>query len=468
MLLSRMLTKLITKVVTKVVKMEEKVVKKKCPICGAIVDPKGVFAHFRNVHPEKVGEWEKYKDKFEDVEVEPEPEPDIPPLPPPKDELEDWFIAQLEKKLPYAIGGGKRLQFIIDTLKEDKELIWSPSQLETHIRQIAGPKINDYMLRYVLTSLYRELNRRAATMGAQGVPLSFLPDVQPPHEEPYIPITPPPPQHHQYPHKREYPSYPQYQDYPPPQPPSPPNESIQGTVLKELIDLLKERGKKDGEEKIDIPNPFGEGTIKVPVSQAPLYMAIKSIQEQIKTLAENLGEKLKPPEPPKEEKIKVDKDLELPADQAFYYLQAKHAEEKSKLLEQRLEAMEQQMLEIQKTWSPERLSKFIEEVGASKNPSPTLDFLDKTRKDLDSKLDRLIAFFEKQARPQAPFQPPQPRYTPEERKRKIKELNQRIKNAEEISELEKKAIELKKEITGDKNGGKEGARTAAKATAKSN
>ena len=305
-------------------------------------------------------------------------------------------------------------------------------------------------------------------MGAQGVPLSFLPDVQPPHEEPYIPITPPPPQHHQYPHKREYPSYPQYQDYPPPQPPSPPNESIQGTVLKELIDLLKERGKKDGEEKIDIPNPFGEGTIKVPVSQAPLYMAIKSIQEQIKTLAENLGEKLKPPEPPKEEKIKVDKDLELPADQAFYYLQAKHAEEKSKLLEQRLEAMEQQMLEIQKTWSPERLSKFIEEVGASKNPSPTLDFLDKTRKDLDSKLDRLIAFFEKQARPQAPFQPPQPRYTPEERKRKIKELNQRIKNAEEISELEKKAIELKKEITGDKNGGKEGARTAAKATAKSN
>ena len=355
--------------------------------------------------------------------------------------------------------GGKRLQFIIDTLKEDKELIWSPSHLETHIRQIAGPKINDYMLRYVLTSLYRELNKRAATMGTQGVPL--LPDVQPPHEEPYTPITPPPQQH--YPYKREYPSYSQHQDYPPPQPPSPPNESIQDTVLKELINLLKERGKKD-EEEMDIPNPFGEGTIKVPVSQAPLYMAIKSIQEQVKTLAENLKNINKPKE---EKKIRVEKDLELPADQAVYYLQVQYEKEKRKLLEQRLEAMEKQMLEMQKTWSPEKLSKFVEEVGASKNPSPTLDFLDKTRKDLDSKLDRLIAFFERQARAQAPPQPMEPRYTPEERKRKIRELNQRIKNAEEVAELEKKAIELKKEITGEKNGGKGKVKTANTTTSKS-
>ena len=74
-------------------KNSNKVLRKKCPICGKLIEPRGVFMHFKQAHAEEAKNWDEWKSKFEDVwvEVKEEKEEEVSggPIPTPKEEIEE-------------------------------------------------------------------------------------------------------------------------------------------------------------------------------------------------------------------------------------------------------------------------------------------------------------------------------------------------------------------------------------------
>ena len=410
---------------------------------------------------------------------------DRPPLPTPEEQLEQWFISELEEKLPMAIGDSAT-KIVIQTLKDDPSIIWDSRYLATHIIQlVGGRKYNKYLLQWILNSLYQKLNERIRDL-SMSYPI-YLPPVEMPDLsliDTSVPMVrrdtriPRPSERfrlgryadrefedksyrEELPrrHDNRMPYYsPQYYppQYPYPYAQPPRSESSENRVLEtllvKLVDKLFEEDKskphKETEPMVEVPNPYGEGTLKVPASQAPLYIALKGVQDQIKALQDALtkiGAEPKKTEPPK---VKLPDGQELPADQAVYYIQVMQEKEKRALLEQRLKMMEQQMQQLYQNLNPERLVKAIEELGFQRSGSPTLDLLHKTRQDLNKMADRLLSILELQIRRGGG--PPLPqfgaRYTPKERRMKIEELKERLRRGEQLAEVENQLTQLAREL----------------------
>jgi len=183
----------------------------------------------------------------------------------------------------------------------------------------------------------------------------------------------------------------------------------------------------------------------------PTYLMIKSVQDQVNALREAIlkGQE-KPKEEPKEPTVKIPTEegtIELPASQAIYYIQMLHEKEKRKETEERLRMVEQQMLEMSKSFSPENLLKAVEQLGFRRYPSPTYELINKTRQDLNNMLDRILGMMELQMRRQMPPNLPQlqtqygPKYTTEERQKKIQTIKENLKKAEILAKLEKEIAE---------------------------
>jgi len=471
-------------------KNSNKVLRKKCPICGKLIDPRGVYMHFKQAHAEEAKNWDEWKSKFEDVwvEVKEEKGEEVSegPIPTPKEELEQWFISQLEQKLQLAIDS-KKVSLIVETLRDAPDVIWNPQQLTIHIKQLAGPRINDYLLNWLLTGLYKQLSEmRDRLMESTGVPLPDIPPFYGPQTLPQWPSQ----------------TWPQLQPQPQPQflymdalfaqlqrltslleqRSSKPEESYvelpnplgEGTIkvpasLIPLFVALLERANKQ-EELVEVPNPFGEGVMKVPASQAGVYMAIKAIHEQIKAMKEEkkeekkeeqmvkvpnpfgageitvpasqvsmilaIGEMAKRIEKKEERKVRLPDGTELPVEEALFHMQLKSEQEKSKFLEEQLKTLQSQLVRLSQSTS-------------THISSPTLEFLNNLRKDFDDKVDKIITFLQLQADRQ--FQLQQnvqkqiPKYTPEERERKIKKFLQGIDRAKKQMEAEKIILESVKE-----------------------
>jgi len=446
-----------------------------CPICGRKFDSQQALAghmrghKLRGEYPEE----EEHKDNEEE-------DMDRPPLPTPEEQLEEWFISELEEKLPMAIGDSAT-KIVIQTLKDDPSIIWDSRYLATHIVQlVGGKKYNKYLLQWILNSLYQKLNERIRDL-SMSYPI-YLPPVEMPDLSLIDSSTPMVRRDTRIPRPSErfrlgryadrefedksyreelprrydnrMPYYPPQYPYPYAQPPR--SESSENRVLEtllvKLVDKLfeedKSKPRKETEPMVEVPNPYGEGTLRVPASQAPLYITLKGVQDQIKALQDALTKIGAEPKKTETPKVKLPDGQELPADQAVYYIQVMQEKEKRALLEQRLKMMEQQMQQLYQNLNPERLVKAIEELGFQRSGSPTLDLLHKTRQDLNKMADRLLGILELQIRRGGG--PPLPqfntKYTPEERKMKLQELKDKLRRGEQLAEVENQLTQLTKDL----------------------
>jgi len=448
-----------------------------CPICGRKFSSSQALAGHMRGHKVR-GEYpeeEEYKESEEE-------DMGRPPLPTPEEQLEQWFIRQLEEKLPMAVGDSAT-KIVIQTLRDDPSIIWDSRYLATHIIQlVGGRKYNKYLLQWILNSLYQKLNERIRDLSTSypiylppvempdlslidaGVPMVRRDTRMPRPSERMRPSNRPTTREFEdrqyreealrrYEHDRP-PYYPPQYPYPYSQPPrtGTTDNEILKTLLEKLIDKAFEEDKpkprKDTEPMIEVPNPYGEGTLKVPASQAPLYITLKGVQDQIKALQDALtkvGAEPKEIQPPK---VKLPDGQELPADQAVYYIQVMQEKEKRALLEQRLKMMEQQVQQLYQNLNPERLVKAVEELGFQRSGSPTLDLLHKTRQDLNKMADRLLSILEIQMkRGGRPFLPQfGARRSPEERRTKLEELKEGLRRGEQLAEVENQLTQLAKEL----------------------
>jgi len=394
--------------------------------------------------------------------------PEEPVIKSPKEELEEWFIKELEKRLPQAVGKQKA-EIIVETIKDDPEIIWDPQRLRYHIIQLASRNINKYLLDWILNSLYRNLEEYKRSMEEM---FGYMyPTITPPNPSinaPYpkvlpprdVPLTQPnfqkpmpamdyrfrpfePVEFHSHQHYAPQPRVAE-QRYPT-------QDAMLVKLLDKLLDKLDREKEEQKEPLVEVPNPYGSGTIKVPASQVPTYLMIKSVQDQVNALREAIlkGQE-KPKEEPKEQTVKIpteDGVVELPASQAIYYIQMLHEKEKRREAEERLKRLEQQMVEMSKSFSPENLLKTIDQLGFRRYPSPTYELINKTRQDLNNMLDRILGMMELQMRRQMPPNLPQlqtqygPKYTPEERQKKIQTIKENLKKAENLAKLEKEIAE---------------------------
>jgi len=251
-----------------------------------------------------------------------------------------------------------------------------------------------------------------------------------------------------------------------------PNPLGEGTIKvpASLIPLLMAFSEKSKpgrqEELVEIPSPFGEGTIKVPASQAGIYLALKAINEQIKAMKEEkkeeqmikvpnpfgtgeitvpasqvsmvlaIGEMAKRIEKKEERKVRLPDGTEMPVEEALFHMQLKSEREKSKFLEEQLKTLQSHLVQLTQSTS-------------TNISSPTLEFLNNLRKDFDDKVDKIITFLQLQAdrqfQAQQNIQKQIPKYTSEERERKIKEIKQGINRAKKQMEAEKIIVESVKE-----------------------
>ena len=375
----------------------------------------------------------------------------------PKEELEEWFISELERRLPRIVGKQKT-DIIIETIRENPDMIWDPAQTRHHIIQLAPRNISTYLLDLTLSSLYKRLDEYKRKIEETfGYPYSpIIPPREPLQEAPYPRVYPPREYGYWYrgsEYNRQY--YPPYEPYEPNYRMSgaryQPRESTITSLVEKLIEKLFEKAEKEDKEKlVEVPNPWGEGTIKVPESQMMTYLMMKSVQDQVNTLKEAiLKNQEKPKEEPKEPTVKIPMEdgsvIELPASQAVYHLQIMHEKEKRKETEKRLEKVEQQMLEMSKSVSPDNILRAVEQYGYKKYSSPTYDLINKTRQDINTALDRIFGLLESQIKRQMaqnlPNIPETGKYTPEERQEKIKDIKQRINKAEKLAKLEKEIVE---------------------------
>jgi len=423
-----------------------------CPYCNKV---------FNSEHALKVHIGMVHKEDAEEKEEEtstPSP-PEEPVIKSPKEELEEWFIKELEKRLPQAVGKQKA-EVIIETIKDDPEIIWDMQRLRYHIIQLASRNINKYLLDWILNSLYRSLEDYKRSMEEMfGYVYPTITPPKPFNVYPSPRIYPPremdaptyyteqhPPYQYQYPYqKREERHSPPYSVH----------DVMLVRLLEKLLDKIDKKEKEMQKEPlVEIPNPYGQGTIKVPASQVGTYLMIKSVQDQLNSLKEAiLKSQEKPKEEPKEPMVKIPTEegvVELPASQAIYFIQMQHEKEKRRETEEKLKKVEQQMLEMSKAFSPENLIKAVEQLGFRKYPSPTYDLINKTRQDLNNALDRILGIMEIQMRRQRPPNLPQlrspyePKYTPEEREKKMQEIEEKIKRAEKLAKLEKDIVETVK------------------------
>ncbi|MEM1690487.1 MAG: hypothetical protein QXG48_02815 [Thermofilaceae archaeon] len=149
--------------------------KKKCPVCGKVVEPTGTYGHFANAHPEKLAEagWDEWSRKFEDVDAgtegtggategnevptpteerEPPMEPEAPR--PWEVEVVNEAIRFIEERLPSVYGVEKYAKMIVRVLSEDPRPLINPNALHAFIKSVAPRAYDSHLSIYVINPLY--------------------------------------------------------------------------------------------------------------------------------------------------------------------------------------------------------------------------------------------------------------------------------------------------------------------------
>jgi len=267
-----------------------KVLRKKCPICGKLMEPRGVFMHFKQAHAEEAKNWDEWKSKFEDVwvEVKEEKEEEVSegPIPTPKEEIEEWFISQLEQKLQLAINS-KKVSLIVKTLRDAPDVVEIPSPFGEGTIKVPASQAGIYLAL---------------------------------------------------------------------------------KAINEQIKAMKEEKKE--EQMIKVPNPFGTGEITVPASQVSMILAIGGMTKRI--------------EKEEKRKVRLPDGTEMPVEEALFHMQLKSEQEKSKFFEEQSKTLQSHLVQLTQSTS-------------TNISSPTLEFLNNLRQDFDDKVDKIITFLQLQA-----------------------------------------------------------------------
>jgi len=437
-----------------------------CPICGKKFKTQQALGGHMRGHAKEMQRQQEQQQQHEQV-IEEEGGEGGAVFLSPKEELEHWFISELERKMP-KIASKDKAQLAVDTLKEMTHLIWDPNGLRYHIIQLCSGRVNKYLLDLTLQNLYARLEEQKRELEVTyGMPFPMLSPIAPPNGMSPMPFgmnSPKMPndfrqQYPQYGMQQQYQQYPQYNMQQPQQPMMPVRHKVEkenkkdNELLMKLIDKLFDKLDKleqsQKEEKKDkepmVPMQFGEMTVQVPASQVPMFMMIKEMQKQsmdtqsaifevIQAISEGDNDDDKKKEPMV--KIPVNGEIvEMPSSEAVFYLIMDKNKEEKERYEKQLRAMQEQMQNMYETLSPENLTKVIEQLGYQKSGSPTYDIINKTRSDLSMTMDRVLTIVEKNIHMQNQVGPPQlnmqPRYIEQERKNKITNIKTKLKQAEE-------------------------------------
>lgn len=436
--------------------------KKKCPVCGKVVEPTGTFGHFSKAHPEKLAEagWDEWSRKFENVDAgtegtgganegnevptpteerEPPKEPEETPRPW-EVEVVNEAIRFIEERLPSVYGVEKYANMIVRVLSEDPRPLINPNALHAFIKSLAPRAYDNHLSIYVINPLYARFPNLpqavARLFGDSGAPTAYPYIYAPPpgYQPTYIiPYTANP--HAQY-------GMFVYAHQPVPiLPPPAPRRTYKIVVDGQEIET-DEAGYMAWQRFLREREEYER-------RRQEHELMMKKLELEIKKVAGEVGESKVP--------IKIgDREVEVPASIAvLYYLRGgdevnRRVEELSKKLEEEREARHRAEVEALRREIEElkRRPSFLEELamyeeaakrlGLHRTGRTTVDLLDSLSERLDQRAAQLIQVLER-ATAGSGWRPEVKR-TPEERARKAEEVLKRLERSEEVLKAEEELI----------------------------
>lgn len=416
----------------------ERTVKKKCPVCGDLVDPKGVYVHFQNKHSEEVQKWDEWKDKFETVEVMGPPPPTVE-LPEGVEEdqisiLKDVLTRVRAKTVSEAAVGA------ILAIAEAKGGM-DPAELYSYLLQYGA---SDKAARAIMGMYYARLYKatveaRRAELGAYVLPFPLT------SAGPFVgPVLPFQPQAYQYPYACPYPIYQPYPVYQPHviqhwpdlrrQPPVPPR--TYKVVIEGQEITTDEEGyrawlqyKKDLEER--------------ELKKEEHTLRVKKLEEEIKSLAGG-GRHY-------DEMVDVEykgQKIKLPQSAAYILISQLREDELRKRIDEERDARIKAEIEAVRQPSLIEQLKHIEAtapmLGYHKGGRTVLDVLDSLGERIDQRAQQIISRMPSAG---AEFKPEITR-TPEERTRAVEEIKKRLERSAEMIAAENELLEAAAKVKG--------------------
>jgi len=489
-----------------------------CPICRRFLSKQPIEGEGG------IGVGELEDEEVEQLEEEKEV-PELAPLKPTEVSATERVRELLAKNLGRVYGipkqeASKRITAILDTLNPDVAL--SPQSLHAHIKRYA-PNADDQHLQSIINNIFWNLRNEGYLPSQYPVPIyASPPGVAPPviYQSPYSQPTPQPIYTPQiYPYQAFTPPYgPTSSPYSPSSYPMPSQGAGSGRRMKIVIEGQEietdfegfmawrryqqdvEREKREWEihdlemKKLEeelkgiagergetkeslVPVKFGETTVNVPASIAPLYLAPKTEKEatipiKIEDSVVNVPASIAPLFLRKEQLIPVEvrgQTIQVPASLAPLYLKGEDETVKKlgdevkdlreTLHQKELESRDKELgslredlksvrdrMEKQPTLEEQldALDRYAESRGYTKTGRTTLDVVGEGVERLDGTFRELVQRLTPSGGG-AEFKP-EVRRTPEERLRKAQEIEGRLEENRELMEAEEDLIHSAKEV----------------------
>jgi hypothetical protein len=421
----------------------QKAIKKRCPICQEVVEPRGTYVHFQNKHPLEVQRWEEWREKFVDVEVG-VPEEQVPPKPP-EVEVVDGAIAFIEERLAQVYGVGKNDRIIVRALRDNPAPLRDATTLHAFIKSLAPKAYDSHLATFVIAPLYAQFpNLPQAVDRYLGAA-----SAQPPYPYygygPYGGTSPWWPYYGHVPAAGHWPWHGAAWQPPPPWTPwpyhyAPPATPRTPKVYKVVV---------DGQE-IETDEAGYMAWQRYKREQEEHEMRRKEWELRMKSLEESLKRK-------EEDRVPVkigDKEYLVPVSYAHLYLRLGDEEGKRKIDElsrkldeerearyrAELESLRKDLEELKRrpTFAEElaHYKAVAHELGLQRGGRTTVDLIDALSERLDRTAQRLIDKIPGPGREWAP----EIRRTPEERAKVAEEIKRRLERGEEILKAEEELI----------------------------
>jgi len=334
---------------------------------------------------------------------------------PPEIARREEIIENLRGKLPKIYGiSSDRADAIVDGIKDNPSILDNPRSLWYHIMEMCrGTNINTYQLNNALRGIYGEnvapQGQQPPTFGFQGSQVQGTGQLPP--QAPYSPNPPTPsyqPQVNQTQQLQQSRTQERIQQ----------SREEHDMRMKKLEEEIKETAKGEEKAKERVPIEVGDTTIQVPADLAPLYL----MQQQESGESERIQELRKEIEEERRKREEAER------------------ESLSKDIEHLREEIEDQPSLAEQIESVEALSK---RMGYSRTGMSTIDLLNEAT----SKIDRRAKQILQRVPPGGgeEFQPEIER-TPEERRRKAREIEGRMEKSEDIIEAENELIEAASKV----------------------
>ena len=431
---------------------EENIQQYVCEICGASFASQQALAAHMKKHKGKGGK--------EGVGVGREPEEGkesetFTEIKPPEVEIIDEAIAFIEERLSQVYGVEKYSKMIVNALRDNPAPLRDANMLHAFIKQIAPRAYDAHVSMMVVTPLYIKFPNLPQAVDKY---LSMV-QTQPPQygyaPQPYgytttAPYYYPTPTYYSYPPAYQYPPTQGYPPYPAQYPQYPPKprktykivyegQEIETDeegflawqrflrereedkrraeehelAMKKLEAEIKKIAEETSKKEPTVPVKIGDVEYQVPVSLAPIYLALRNNESPKK--AEELSKKVE----------ELSKKLEEEKE-------ARHKTE-VEMIKKELEELKRRPSFFEELQAYQRIAQTL---GYHKSGKTTADLLDSLVERLDQRAQQLL---EKIPSPGGEWKPEVVR-TPEERAKKAGEIMKKLEKSEEVLQAEDELI----------------------------